>query len=164
MKNHPIFANKFVKSLLKFLAFMVCWAVLATLFNALMPPKHHQPNTIFSVCIIENNQPTLIRLTDLNHHVLCTQETSQTKEDNPAFSFRLRQIKDDWEITEYADSPADPIVYHYQIKNNQVIPKWFSMGGMTNSMLNWFWAFWVALIAYEIRQSIHRRKQKSANS
>lgn len=143
---------------------MLCWAILASLLNILFPPRKIPADIrMFDVCMLENNQPKILHLRDFTNQTLCQQETSYTREDNPAFSFHLKQKGYEWELTEYADSLGDPLVYRYQIVNNQITPLWFSKGGMTNSILNWFFAFWVALIGYEIINSIQKRKSKKIN-
>lgn len=166
MKTHPFFASKFAR----FLAFILLWIVLANIYILLNPPKpiaikepYQKEN--FNVCIIKEGKPSfeIVKLLPPNPQ-FCQQPIKHIQRFNEAFYGSLEKVDNDWELTEYGDSMADPFVYCYRIEGNQVIPLWYSYGGgfvlhFTAGIISFF----LTLIIYAIikRVSCHKNKKPS---
>lgn len=157
MKFQALFANKFFR----FLAFIVCWVVSANIIILFNPPKPRTPNEFFSVCVIENTKPTFKALNQLQPNTqLCQQPIKHIQGFNEAFHGYLEEVDNNWELTEYGDSMADPFVYRYRIENNQVIPLWYTYGGMQLAMSSYFFAFFISLVLLALFNRIFPKNKK----
>ena len=145
----------------RFLAFMLCWAILANLFVWLNPPAHQKPTEYFNVCIVENGKPKSITTEELPQNPkFCQQELRNVVGVNEMFYFHLDKVDNEWELTQYGDSMSDPWVFRYRIENHQIIPLWYHYGsGFVLHFTSWLSALFLTTIIHTITKRIIQRKK-----
>lgn len=156
------FWQKIPKPLAKFLGFMLIWTILANLIVVLTPPDYHKPNEFFNVCVMEQNKPKTVIIKELPHSpIFCQQPYHHVEGNQPWFYFSLKSIDNQWEITQYNDSMADPFVYRYRIENNQIIPLWYHYGsGFLLHFSAWLFALFATMVIHAILNRVIQRKNK----
>lgn len=169
------FWQKLPKPLAKFLGFMLIWTILANLYIVLNPPKHRPISKLFSICILQDNQPQRIYLNDFKGQPLCQTPFSNVNNGNAGYYFDMQKIAQitptltEWEMISIEDSPADPFVYRYQIDSSvrpaKPIALWETRDGWAVIMMGWTFALFATTIIHAILNRIiqRRNKQKTIN-
>lgn len=169
--ENKFFTNKFVRKLLKFIAFIVCWTILAKAYIYFNPTTHYtygqNPNKDrgFLVCVVENGKPIsepLIYRTPTQ--ALCEQPSTNNEFADKSFILERENSENQWQFTVYTDSPSDPWVFHYRVENQQVIPLWYTYGGLGLSLIAWTYTLFITMAFYAILNRIIRHKNKKPSS
>lgn len=159
--------QKIPNPLAKFLAFMLIWTILANLYIFLNPPnqipieKPYQKE-LFNICVIKDGKPSFSVLNGLPANSQFCQQPIEHIQGLNEFSYgHLDKLDNEWQLTRYGDSMADPFVYRYRIENNQVIPLWYSYnGGFVLHFTAWLFALFATTIIHAILNRIIQRKNR----
>lgn len=145
------------------MTFIACWVIITKILILLNPPKHRTPDSMFSVCIIENDLPRVKSLDNLKDtDTLCRKKMTSDTSVNYVDYNAIKPVGNEWEVLNYSDSLADPFVYRYRIENNQVIPLWYSYHDTDIwRSLSGFWALLLALIIFSVVKKISKNKKPS---
>lgn len=126
-------------------------------------PKPRTPNEFFNICVIKNEQPINLILKEYKGELLCDTPLNNVPMNNPIFHFHLDNIDNEWELTTFSDSMADPFVYRYKIENHQVIPLWYHFGGNSGKMSVVVFGFFMTLILLSAVKVVRKRLNKPQN-
>ena len=149
------------------LAFVCCWIVLSLLLLIWLKPERRAVTatpTLFDVCVMAAAQPVRMPLADWRQQPLCTQPQEWTHSGTAAIRWRLQQQGDEWTLSSWNDSPADPLVFHYRTSQRggavEITPLWVQHGGLLAKILAFLFGFPLTfLIGLPLLQFIrHRRK------
>lgn len=111
----------------KIIFFILAWIMTGGILS-LNKPMPKQPNEHFYICVMQNQQPINILFKDYKNESFCETELKSIPMKNPHFYFHLNQINDEWEMTTFTDSMADPFIYRYKIENYKAVPLWYNYG------------------------------------
>lgn len=166
IENLPNWLQGIVKTMIKFIGFMLLWMVIASGFDWFIKPNQHKPTDYFTICVMENNQPNVLILTERNSLPLCQQDIEQTNLKGFLYiELQQVQISDEaktdlteWHLRTWNDSMGDPVVYHYQVQDDKVIPMWQLYGGMMTTVSNWFLGLIVSTMIWQIGKRLIKFK------
>lgn len=154
----------FIKKILIFLAklaiFVLIWLGLVWLYqiNNQPQPRPANPN-FFIICIVENGtiSPQALKKYEKGQ-MLC--QTPVPDDGNgkfrQAYYFEITPEQTHRFIT-YNDSPDDPVVYHYHVKNQEIIPIEVHSGAMMYKLTAWFYGLIGATILWAIGRFVRRK-------
>ncbi|MFC2406562.1 MAG: DUF6404 family protein [Cardiobacterium sp.] len=155
---------------------LACWLLLSLGFFLLLAPKLDTPNAFFSVCILDDARPQLVRLaapTQWQSKPLC-REPLYFEENDGLHRIYLERDGDALYVREFADSMGDPLEFSYCLDDSTqpptITPLWWRRGTLMMKPISAFIAIPFAMVFYRIlRRMIVRRfyrekKDASANA
>lgn len=151
--------NKILTAFKKFASFILVWAIIGFMLS-FDKPKPKTPSEYFNICVIKNQTPINIELKDHTGEPLCNTPLKNIPMNNPVFHFHLNNIDNEWEMTTFTDSMADPFIYRYKIENNKAIPLWYNFGGNAWKMSVVVFEFFGAVLLLSIIKVIKNRLNK----
>lgn len=157
--------NKVLTAFKKFLSFILVWVVISFLLS-FDKPQPKTPSEYFNICVIKNQTPINIDLKEHKDEPFCDTPLKNIPMNNPVFHFHLDNIDNEWEMTTFTDSMADPFVYRYKIENGKAIPLWWNYGGNAWKMSVVVGGFFGAVLFFPTIRTIKRiyEKHKTSNT
>lgn len=153
-QSKPVTNNK-SKNLL---IFLITWLIISGCLTLVIKPKNHQPNEYFQICVVKEQTPTSIAIKDYHNEPFCDVPFENQPMTNPAFNFTLEKIGNDWQLTEYTDSPSDPHHYRYTIKNDNAVPITWQYGGMVTNFSAVVFGLILSAILLKIYKAVFKKR------
>lgn len=154
-----MFAHQFIRKLLKFCVFIAIWAVLANVLIFFNPTPRHNYDPAqksFLICTLKDGKPIAMLFDERKpEEPLCQQPYDRNDfADTAYYTYQLDKKADEWQFTSYTDSMSDPWIFYYRIENNQVIPVWYTYGGIMLAISWWTASLFFTAIIYAIGRRV----------
>ena len=143
---------------------LACWLLWSWIFFLCLGQKNDIPDELFSVCVLDNERPILVRLAkpeQWQDKPLC-REPLYFEENEGIRRFSVKREGDAVYFMEFADSPGEPFEFFYRIDDSThpptITPLWWRRGAMMMKFVSAFIAIPFAMALYRIlRRTIIRR-------
>lgn len=143
---------------------LACWLLLSLGFFLWLAPKLDTPNALFSVCILDDARPQLVRLAEpaqWQSKPLC-RESLYFEENVGLHRIYLERDGDALYVREFADSMSDPLEFSYRIDDSTqpstVTPLWWRHAATLKKMVSAVYAIPFAVILYRILRRVMIRR------
>lgn len=157
-----ILMKKILFEIIKLILFILIWWGMATISEWQMPLKS-RPVTqteFFRFCVLVDGKIQSQSLQDYKkgEDVLC--HTPVPDDGNGWFNYKYYfdiTPEQTYRLISYADSPADPYIYHYRIENQEIVPIDVQYGGLMNQMAAWFYGLILTMILWAVGYRLYLR-------
>ena len=143
---------------------LACWLLLSLGFFLLLAPKLDTPNAFFSVCILDDARPQLVRLASPEQwqdKPLC-RESLYFEDHEGIRRIYVERNGDRFYVSEFFDSPSDPLEFSYRIDDSTqpptITPLWWRRNAMVSKMSAALFAIPFAAMLYRILRRIIIRR------
>lgn len=117
--------KKLLNIVVKF-AILLFGFVFFTIMSYQLLPVKRLPKDDFLVCVLnERKNPMIVYFNEINNQIPC---------DNLSYDLAISDLdtlvklmpNNEWQIHLFHGDFTDPVIYHYAIYENQIIPLWYS--------------------------------------
>lgn len=142
---------------------LACWLLLSWGFFLWLAPKLDTSNALFSVCILDDARPQLVRLAEAaqwQNKPLC-REPLYFEENDGLHRIYLERNDDTFYVQEFFDSPGDPLEFSYCLDDSThpptITPLWWRRGTLMMKPISAFIAIPFAVMLYRILRRVISR-------
>ncbi|MFB2539165.1 MULTISPECIES: hypothetical protein [unclassified Acinetobacter] len=154
--------NSIKNQLIRIVIGLGLWLLSGIVIYLSSEVPRREPTENFLVCVVENNQPTLLNIEIYQQQpkALCQQEFRDLRDGYN--EIELKKINEIWQLKTWGDSMGDPVVYFYKINGQKIEPLYWSHGENGRRMSGFMLGGILSLFLYQIFKFFAKRTQKLA--